>query len=281
MSNNVDTKEYTGYKYVTDDELISRIYSSDKTDNAVDCLVNEYAIICDADGAPKDKLRWDGEKFVDVPFQYIQSRFGGKTKPRNLQQELLIDLLNNDDITVKMVAGRFGSGKTFLLSAAAIKMIEAGTYDRIVLIRNNVKLADAREIGYLPGGSDDKLLPWLACFSDALGGDGILKMMISDNKVVAQHLGSIRGRDIKHSIIFVSEAENLTKEHFQLLISRVGEGSTIWFDGDLKQVDAEVFRKNSGMKIAVERLAGHPRFGYVKLEKSERSETAAMADLLD
>lgn len=281
MGNNVDTKEYTGYKYVTDDELISRIYSSDKTDNAIDCLVNEYAIICDADGVPKDKLRWDGEKFVDVPFQYIQSRFGGKTKPRNLQQELLIDLLNNDDITVKMVAGRFGSGKTFLLSAAAIKMIETGIYDRIVLIRNNVKLADARDIGYLPGSSDEKLLPWLACFSDALGGDGMLKMMISDNKVVAQHLGSIRGRDIKHSIIFVSEAENLTKEHFQLLISRVGEGSTIWFDGDLKQVDAEVFRKNSGMKIAVERLAGHPRFGYVKLEKSERSETAAMADLLD
>lgn len=281
MSNVDGTKEYTGYKYVTDDELISRIYSSDKTDNAVGCLVNEYAVICDADGVPKDKLRWDGEKFVDVSFQHFQSRFGGKTKPRNLQQELLIDLLKNDDITVKMVAGRFGSGKTFLLSAAAIQMIEAGVYDRVVLIRNNVKLADARDIGYLPGSSDEKLLPWLACFSDALGGDGVLKMMISDNKVVAQHLGSIRGRDIKHSIIFVSEAENLTKEHFQLLISRVGEGSTIWFDGDLKQVDAEVFRKNSGMKIAVERLAGHPRFGYVKLEKSERSETAAMADLLD
>lgn len=281
MSNASDVKEYTGYKYVAEDELISRIYSSNKTDNAVECLVNEYAIICDSEGIPRDKLRWDGERFVDVPFQHIQSRFGGKTKPRNLQQELLIDMLKNNDITVKMVAGRFGSGKTFLLSAAAIQMIEEGIYDRIVLIRNNVKLADAREIGFLPGDSNDKLLPWLACFSDALGGDGMLKMMIDENKVVAQHLGSIRGRDIKHSIIFVSEAENLTKEHFQLLISRVGEGSTIWFDGDLKQVDAEVFRKNSGMKIAVERLAGHPRFGYVKLLKSERSETAAMADLLD
>lgn len=43
----------------------------------------------------------------------------------------------------------------------------------------------------------------------------------------------------------------------------------------------EVFRQNSGMQIALERLRGHRRFGYVKLLKTERSETAAMADLLD
>lgn len=32
---------------------------------------------------------------------------------------------------------------------------------------------------------------------------------------------------------------------------------------------------------AVERLKGHPRFAYIRLLKTERSETAAMADLLD
>lgn len=35
------------------------------------------------------------------------------------------------------------------------------------------------------------------------------------------------------------------------------------------------------MQIALDKLKGHPRFGYVKLLKTERSETAAMADLLD
>ena len=52
-------------------------------------------------------------------------------------------------------------------------------------------------------------------------------------------------------------------------------------DGDFKQCDAEVFRQNSGLMVAVDKLKGHPRFGYVKLLKTERSETAAMADLLD
>lgn len=53
------------------------------------------------------------------------------------------------------------------------------------------------------------------------------------------------------------------------------------FNGDFKQCDAEVFRQNSGLMVAVDKLKGHPRFGYVKLLKTERSETAAMADLLD
>ena len=78
-----------------------------------------------------------------------------------------------------------------------------------------------------------------------------------------------------------SEAENMTKEHIQLLIGRVGDGSALWINGDFKQCDGEVFRNNSGLITAVDKLKGHPRFGYVKLQKTERSETAAMADLLD
>ena len=106
-------------------------------------------------------------------------------------------------------------------------------------------------------------------------------MSSPEQKLEIEHLGFMRGRDIKNSILFVSEAENLTKEHVQLLIGRVGEGSQIWFDGDFKQTDKEVFEKYSGLKVMIERLKGNKLFGYVHLKKSERSETAQLADLLD
>ena len=112
------------------------------------------------------------------------------------------------------------------------------------------------------------------------GIDGI-EMLIRQGKLEVQHLGFIRGRDIKNSIIICSEAENLTKQHVQLLIGRVGEGSNLWLDGDFKQTDAKVFEENNGLNIAIDKLKGHPLFGYVHLEKSERSETSALADLLD
>ena len=73
----------------------------------------------------------------------------------------------------------------------------------------------------------------------------------------------------------------MTKEHIQLLLGRVGEGSALWLNGDFRQTDAAVFKENSGLMVAIDKLKGHPRFACVKLLKTERSETAAMADLLD
>ena len=86
---------------------------------------------------------------------------------------------------------------------------------------------------------------------------------------------------MKNAIVYCSEAENLTKEHVQLLIGRIGSGSSLWLNGDFKQTDSAVYRMNNGLLSAVQKLAGHEKFGYVQLLKTERSETAAMADLLD
>lgn len=52
-------------------------------------------------------------------------------------------------------------------------------------------------------------------------------------------------------------------------------------NGDFKQTDSPIYRMNNGLLSVVQKLSGHKKFGYVQLEKTERSETAAMADLLD
>lgn len=281
--------EYCGYKQVVmSDEQLASFYESEKTEN-YGILTNEYAVFTNNiedeigdDTSPESVFRWNGSKFVGIGKQRaIKSKWMPDIRARNIQQAMAIDMLHNDEITVKFLAGRFGSGKTFLLCSSAIEMLESNKYDKILFVRNNVEVKNTKPIGHLPGENDDKLWPFAAPLADHVGGADGLKMLIGAGKVELVHLGFMRGRDIKRSIIFCTEAENLTKEHIQLLISRVGEGSTIWFDGDLKQRDADVFVKNSGMEIAIERLAGHRKFGYVKLVKPERSETAAMADLLD
>ena len=55
----------------------------------------------------------------------------------------------------------------------------------------------------------------------------------------------------------------MTKEHVQLLLGRVGEGSALWINGDFKQCDAEVFRKNSGLMVAVDILINFHLEGMV------------------
>lgn len=274
--------EYTGFKDIvlTNPNDINALYDP-KTNETFGCLENEYLIARDEKEEVIDLFKCKDGRLAQVPYKAIESKFAGKIKPRNIQQKLGIDMLYDTDITIKILTGKFGTGKDLLMSSAAIDLIEKGYFDKLVYVRNNIEVKNSKPIGHLPGSSNEKLLPFAMCLADHVGGVDGLSYMIEKGVVEVVHLGFIRGRDIKNSIILCSEAENLTKEHIQLLIGRVGEGSSLWINGDFKQTDLAIFERNNGLMTAIDRLKGHPRFGYVKLLKTERSETAAMADLLD
>ena len=274
--------EYTGFKDIvlTNPNDINALYDP-KTNETFGCLENEYLIARDEKEEVIDLFKCKDGRLAQVPYKAIESKFAGKIKPRNIQQKLGIDMLYDTDITIKILTGKFGTGKDLLMSSAAIDLIEKGYFDKLVYVRNNIEVKNSKPIGHLPGSSNEKPLPFAMCLADHVGGVDGLSYMIEKGIVEVVHLGFIRGRDIKNSIILCSEAENLTKEHIQLLIGRVGEGSSLWINGDFKQTDLAIFERNNGLMIAIDRLKGHPRFGYVKLIKTERSETAAMADLLD
>lgn len=274
-------QNYLGFKVaVLKPEEVGAFYETLHS-NPLRCLTNEYLILETESGETIETYRWNGEEMVRVPFKQVNSRYSGRIKPKNVQQQIALDMLYNNEITIKMLAGKYGTGKDYLMAAAAIEMLEKGKIDKIVYVRNNIEVKDSRPIGFLPGTNDEKLMPYAMVLADKLGGKEALDMLIMQGKIELVHLGFVRGRDIKNAIIYCSEAENMTKEHIQLLIGRVGEGSSLWLNGDSRQTDLNPLKQNSGMKIALDRLKGHPRFGYVQLLKTERSETAAMADLLD
>lgn len=281
--------DYTGWTKVPMDqggaEAMAMAYSKDaEQKNLFDTPTNGYILIpnADADGNTVG-LRWDGSRYVPIKYKKISNRFTGDIRPRNDQQRLAFDMLQNDDITVKMLAGTFGSGKTMLMVSSAIDMIEKHKVDKLIWIRNNIEVKNTKELGALPGTLLEKLgaASFAGPLADHLGGESGLEYWIKNGQVEVAHLGFIRGRDYKNAILLISEAENLTKEHIQLLLGRVGEGSMLWLDGDLKQTDEAVFENNSGMRKAISALTGNPHFAYVYMPKTERSETAQLADLLD
>lgn len=271
---------YKGYVEVSPtDEQWGELYSN-AANNMYGCLENQYLIV-NNDSGDVDHFKWSGDSYKKLTYKTINNSFVSKIKPRNSQQICAFDMLQDKHTTIKILTGRFGSGKTFLMVANALQLLYENKFDRIVWVRNNVNVKDTKDLGALPGTEFEKLLPFVMPLADHVGGVDGIEMLIHQGKLEVQHLGFIRGRDIKNSIIICSEAENLTKQHVQLLIGRVGEGSNLWLDGDFKQTDARVFEENNGLNIAIDKLKGHPLFGYVHLEKSERSETSALADLLD
>lgn len=272
---------YKGYIEVlqNEDKYVS-LYNN-INDNTYDCLINQYILVKDNDGNLVDRLKWNGNKYEHLSYKQINNNYMGKIKPLNPQQELAFDLLQDKDITIKVLTGRFGSGKTYLMIANALQLINDNKFDKIIWVRNNQEVKDTKAIGALPGEALSKLLPFAMPIADHVGGIDGLEFLIKQDKVNIEHLGWIRGRSFENSIVICSEAENLTKQHVQLLIGRIGKGSSLWLDGDFKQVDSKIFEENNGLNIAIDKLKGNKLFGYVNLEKSERSATAALADLLD
>lgn len=279
--------DYAGWTEVSidqgGDEALAMAYSKDiEQKNLFDTPTNGYVLIpnADADGNTAG-LRWDGSRYVPIKYKNLNTAYSGKIKPLNNQQKLAFDLLQNDDITIKLLLGVYGSGKDFLMVNHAVDLIEKGKYDKIVWVRNNIEVKDTKEIGFLPGSMLEKVYPFAAILADCLGGEVALERAITDGWVEIQPLGFIRGRSFNRSIIYCSEAENLTKQHIQLLIGRVGEGSTLWINGDLRQIDDVAFERNNGIQKLIDKLTGNERFGTVYLPITERSETARLADLLD
>ncbi len=272
-------KGYVEYHFKSDDEL-AKFYGN-LEENSLGIYTNEYALLYDKNNELVDKVVWTGEKYEKVSYKSINNDFMGRVKPRNVHQELAFNLLQNNEIPIKVLQGRFGSGKDFLMIANAIQLLKQNKFDKLIWVRNNVEVKNTNPIGFLPNSMEDKLMPFCSPLIDHIGGKSGLEMFMNQGKIEIQHLGFIRGRDIRNSIIYCSESENMTTEHIQLLLGRVGEGSALWLNGDFKQTDDKVFERNNGFRKIIDRLKGNSLFGVVQLEKTERSKTAALADLLD
>lgn len=289
-------EDYSGsvdiYLTKSEQSILAELYENPNS-NKFNLVMNQYIYFWDKDSPTfddegeingyefLDSFKFDGEKHIKLKYKAITPKFTGeKVKPINKKQEMLFDLLQNKDITIKTCLGKFGVGKDFVMITHALDLIEQGKMDKLIWARNNVELADVPTLGILPGDKFEKLVEFAMPLADHVGGVEGLEMLIKQGKIEIQHLGSLRGRDIKNSIIYVTECQNNTKDHFKLLIGRVGKESQLWLNGDLKQTDKDVYRHNSGIR-ALSKLKGRHLFGQVTLDKTERSDTAELADLLD
>ena len=274
---------YTGYKELWfNDEALSDFYTGDMIPAQLGLVENEYLVITDKTGAPIDKYCIENGQFRKVNYKTINTKFTGTIKPRNTQQELVIDLLTESRAKVKLIRGLYGSGKDHLMCAHALECLEQGKFDKIVFIRPNVTVANIPEIGYLKGTMEDKLGWTLGPLYDKVGGQEGVDMLIQNGQLELVPLLFIRGRSFDNSIIYVTEGQNTTKEIIKLILSRAGQNTEVWINGDNHaQCDKRVFEQDNGLTALCDKLAGNPLFGTVYLPKTERGAVANLANLLD
>ena len=272
-------EEYCGWnKFTPNEEQLISLYT-DPTINILNAHINEYCEIFESDEL-KDVLRWTGEKYTSLEYNNFKNNFlNKKIQPYNLEQKMAFDLLQNSDIAVKILIGPPGTGKDYLMLLHALDLIQKGIMDKIIFVRNLVPFKDAPEIGFLAGDLQQKISWGLGPISSILGEEGLAEYE-EQGLIEAVNLGFIRGCSWDKTIIYVSEGQNITGGGYKLLVSRCGQGSQLWVNGDILQTDEKEFEKNNGLFRLCNSLKNNKLAGMVKLLKTERSEVADLAKII-
>ena len=220
-----------------------------------------------------------------VPLKKVPNMVAWNTKPRNKEQQFALALLMDPKIPVVSLIGKAGSGKTLLALASGLEQT-LGTnspYKKIVVTKPVEPVG--KDIGFLPGSLEEKMLPWLAPIQDNLqflmGDDKItLELYQEKGQIEIEAMTFIRGRSISNAFIVIDEVQNMTQHEIKTVLTRVGEGTKIVLTGDIEQIDnMYIDATNNGLSYVVERLKEEDITGHVTLMRGERSKVATIAAL--
>jgi len=267
------------------DELISKLYESHEgvavDEFKLDPLPHQYFIL----KGQKSSALAHYEPLNKV-LQRIEKQRTYGIDPRNAEQTFSLDALTRPDIQLVALTGKAGTGKTLLALAAALH--QETKFNQILLARPIVPLAN-RDLGFLPGDVQEKILPYMQPLFDNLS---VIKNqfksqskeylaieeMQKTEKLIISPLAYIRGRSLSNSFFIVDEAQNLTPHEVKTIITRAGEGTKMIFTGDIHQIDSPYLdMKSNGLSYLADRMKGQEIFAHVNLVKGERSYLAELA----
>ena len=209
-------------------------------------------------------------------------------RARSKEQRFALELLLDPAIEVVALDGRAGTGKTLLAVAAGLEqVVEQNRYERLAIYRPLVPVGRA-DVGFLPGGLDEKLDPWMAAIHDAVvaltdhGSNTDARHLIDEltarGQLSLESVTFLRGRSLQRQMVVIDEAQNLEPTTLRTILTRVGEGTKVVFTGDTSQIDAPYLgESNNALAVLTQAFRGQSCFGHIRLTACERSDVASLA----
>lgn len=216
--------------------------------------------------------RMHGDKRIRVidDSQYLGNN-KKRIRPRNAEQRFAVDLLRDPEVKIVSLVGAAGTGKTMM--AAMAGLTDPG-YDRVQVFRP-IDAVAGQELGFLPGGVDDKIAPYVQAIRDSLEvvyAPHEIDSMMERRSLTVEPITYVRGRTLRGWVV-VDELQNVERIGMEVMLNRMGEDSKVILCADPSQVDNPRAGADP-LNLIRERMKGHPIFGHVTLRTPERSEIA-------
>ena len=282
------SKLYTGtHDLLIDDEIIDRFYQGEEIhldkQQSKGLFANQFVKLISSSNEKKTALsRFTHEQEHLSQVKQLKNPIWGVT-PRNTEQRYAMDLLLDPSVPIVSLVGRAGSGKSLLALCGGLEQVigRDNRYTRLIVSKPVHSVG--KDIGFLPGTLEEKMLPWLKPIQDNLqflmGNDkGMMEDYMNQGVIEIEAISYIRGRSIANAYMIIEECQNLTLHEIKTIITRVGENTKIVLTGDVEQIDnAYINETSNGLSYAVEKFKPSLLAGHVLMQKGERSLVASLA----
>lgn len=269
-------------------EIIDCLYAAgaidaDVVDGAGAVGENEFAVL--RAGSQSALTRRTGADLTLLPHSAPEA-WG--LRARSKEQRFALELLLDPAVEVVALDGRAGTGKTLLAVAAGFEqVVEHNRYERLAIYRPLVPVGRA-DVGYLPGGLEEKLDPWMSAIHDAVvaltdhGSSTDARRLIEEltgrGQLSLESVTFLRGRSLQRQFVVIDEAQNLEPTTLRTILTRVGRDTKVVFTGDTSQIDAPYLgESNNALAVLTQAFRGQSCFGHITLTACERSDVASLA----
>lgn len=209
--------------------------------------------------------------------------FLGVSLKNNKEQQELVRLMNENNRPIIICTGNAGTGKTFAALVAALQMKQEKKYSTIVYGRNPMPIGE--DMGFLPGGLDEKYGPYMGPLYDNLEAIASLSKDNLNPKELAQRIEMVpiaflRGRSFRDTVLIIDEAQNLDLTALKAILTRVGDFSKVVLLGSMNQIDDPRQRKQAkcDFEKVIDAIQDLPYVGCINLTKSMRSDWCVELD---
>jgi PhoH-like ATPase len=204
---------------------------------------------------------------------------------RSAEQRLAIDMLQDQKLGIVSLGGRAGTGKSALALCAGLDAVLEKRLHKKIMVFRPLYAVGGQNLGYLPGDADEKMNPWAQATFDTLGSvvsDNVMEEIVERGLIEVLPLTHIRGRSLHDAFVIVDEAQSLERNVLLTVLSRIGQNSRVVLTHDVAQRDNLLVGRHDGIASVIEALKGQNLFGHITLQRSERSDIAALVtELLD
>jgi len=184
------------------------------------------------------------------------------------KQNLLNKLIKKNKIV--LATGPAGSSKTFTACYTALQLLNDRFCSRIILCKPT-EIVGNSGLGYLKGGLDEKLEPYLESFVSNFAeivDKKLVDKMIDEKTIEFVPVQFIRGRTYNYSVVIIDEFQSFDIKELMAIVTRFGRNNCkMIFIGDINQSD--INKRLVAVDVFDNILHNIDGVGKFKFEKSD------------